>query len=49
MAGRDLYSDRGGDRSGVPNVLVVITDDNTDHGSEPYEDVLKPLKVQRLK
>ena len=49
MAGRDLYSDPGGDRTGVPNVLVVITDDNTGHGSEPYKDVLKPLKVQRLK
>ena len=46
MAGRNLYSNIGGDRDGVPNVLVVITDGITAHGSEPYKDVLKPLQVQ---
>ena len=49
MVGRELYSDRGGDRIHVPNVLAVITDGDTDPNSEPYKDVLKPLKVQSLK
>ena len=49
MAGRDLYSSSGGERKGVPHVLVVITDGHTAHGSEPYKEVLKPLKVQSCK
>lgn len=43
-AAKYLYSNRGGDRIGVPNVLVVITDGNTAYNSEQYGDVLAPLK-----
>ena len=45
MAGTELFSESGGDRKEATNVLVVITDDNTAQGSQPYKDVLKPLKV----
>jgi len=48
MAGRNLYSNIGGDRDGVPNVLVVITDGITTHGSEPYKDVLEPLQDREV-
>lgn len=44
-AGTELFSDKEGDRKKVPDVLVVITTGNTIKNSEPYEDVLKPLKV----
>ena len=44
-AGSELFSDKEGDRKKVPDVLVVITTGNTIKNSEPYEDVLKPLKV----
>ncbi|CAH3174745.1 unnamed protein product [Porites lobata] len=43
-AGKELYSSSGGHRTGVPSVLVVITDGNTVPGSQPYSDVLQPLK-----
>ena len=48
MAGTKLYAP-GEDRNQVPNVLVVITDGNTEKGSEPYNKVLKPLKVCYIK
>ena len=44
MAGTQLY--RPGEfRDQVPRVLVVITDGETEQGSEAYKEVLKPLKV----
>ena len=46
-AGKELYSSSGGHRTGVPSVLVVITDGNTVPGSQPYSDVLQPLKVDK--
>lgn len=45
-AATDLYSPRGGDRSDVVNVLLVVTDGRTNHHSEPYDDALRPLKVR---
>ena len=45
MAGKELYSSRGGHRTGVASVLVVITDGKTVSGSQPYSEVLEPLKV----
>lgn len=44
-AGRELFSVKEGDRKKVPDVLVVMTSGNTIKNSEPYEDVLQPLKV----
>lgn len=44
MAGAKLYAP-GEYRDQVPHVLVVITDGNSEEGSEPYKQVLKPLKV----
>ena len=46
-AGKELYSSSGGHRTGVPSVLVVITDGKTVPGSQPYSDVLQPLKVDK--
>ena len=34
-----------GDRPEKPNVLLVLTDGDTNHGSEPYPTVKAPLKV----
>ncbi|XP_078346389.1 uncharacterized protein LOC144631727 isoform X9 [Oculina patagonica] len=47
MAGEELYAP-GEDRNQVPNVLVVITDGNTEKGSEPYKKALKPLKDRNV-
>jgi len=47
-AGTELFSDKEGDRKKVPDVLVVITTGNTIKNSEPYEDVLKPLKDRSI-
>ncbi|XP_067043783.1 von Willebrand factor A domain-containing protein 2-like [Acropora muricata] len=44
----ELFSDKEGDRKKVPDVLVVITTGNTIKNSEPYEDVLKPLKDRSI-
>ena len=46
LAAQSLFTPEGGDRSSFPNVLVVITYGNTAHGSRPYHEVLKPLKVR---
>ncbi|XP_048588749.1 coadhesin isoform X2 [Nematostella vectensis] len=46
LAAEELYSARGGDRRGVANVLLVITDGRTSRLSSPYQDVLAPLKAR---
>ena len=33
------------DRKNIPNVLIVLTDGNTNRNSDPYWKVLAPLKV----
>ena len=45
MANSGLFSSGGGDRGDKPNVLVVISDGKTNHGSKAYNTVLKPLIV----
>ncbi len=45
MANSGLFSSAGGDRGDKPNVLVVITDGKTNHGSKAYSTVLRPLIV----
>ena len=45
MAAEMMFKPEKGDRTDVPNVLVVITDGRTSPGSKKYEDVLKPLVV----
>jgi len=45
-AASDLYSPQGGDREDVVNALLVVTDGRTSYHSEPYNNVLSPLKVQ---
>ena len=41
----ELFSPDEGARRNVPHVLIVITDGKTSPKSEPYSQVLKPLKV----
>lgn len=48
MANSRLFSPVGGDRSDKANVLVVITDGKTNHGSKAYSTVLAPLIVSVL-
>lgn len=43
MAGEQLFK-AGKDRENIPDVLLVITKGRTGQDSEPYKDVLKPLK-----
>ncbi|XP_078348187.1 uncharacterized protein LOC144633234 isoform X3 [Oculina patagonica] len=49
MANSGLFSSAGGDRGDKPNVLVVITDGKTNHGSKAYSTVLRPLIGKRVK
>lgn len=44
MAGEELFK-AGKDRQNVPDVLLVIVEGKTGQNSEPYKDVLIPLKV----
>ena len=48
MANERLFSAAGGTRKDVPKFLVVLTDGNTMTGSQPYANVLAPLKVNLL-
>lgn len=43
MAGEELFK-AGKDRQNVPDVLLVIVEGKTEQNSEPYKDVLTPLK-----
>ena len=45
LANSQLFSSSGGDRTDKDNVLIVMTDGKTNHGSKPYKTVLAPLKV----
>ena len=44
MAGEEFFK-AGKDRQNVPDVLLVIVEGKTEQNSEPYKDVLIPLKV----
>ncbi|KAK3741107.1 hypothetical protein QZH41_013934 [Actinostola sp. cb2023] len=44
----ELYTQQGGDRDEVANVLLVVTDGRTSHLSQPYVDALKPLKDRKV-
>lgn len=46
LANSQLFSSAGGMRSDKPNVLIVMTDGKTNHGSKAYKIVLEPLKVR---
>ena len=46
LAGATLFTADGGDRPGVPNVLLVMMDGRAAPGSEPYRRALKLLKVR---
>ena len=46
LAGQDFFGwMETGDRPDVPNVLLVLTDGDTNEGSKPFPQVLPPLKV----
>jgi uncharacterized protein YegL len=45
LAAQSLFISRGGDRHGVQNVLILLTDGMTSSTSIPYPEVLKPLQV----
>jgi len=46
LAAEDFFGwQETGDRPDIPNVLLVLTDGNTNEGSKPFSQVLPPLKV----
>ena len=46
LAAEDFFGwQETGDRPDIPNVLLVLTDGNTNEGSKPLSQVLPPLKV----
>ena len=50
MANSYLFSVIGGARDIKPNILIVITDGQTNRNrSKPYQEVLKPLQVRKTK
>ncbi|XP_074625789.1 coadhesin-like [Acropora palmata] len=50
LAGQDFFGwKETGDRPDVPNVLLVLTDGDTNEGSKPFPQVLPPLKTARVR
>ena len=46
LAAEDFFGwQETGDRPDVPNVLLVLTDGDTNKGSKPFSQVLPPLEV----
>lgn len=49
LAGEDFFGwEETGDRPDIPNVLIVLTDGDTNEGSKPFPQVLPPLEVWTL-
>ena len=49
LAGEDFFGwVESGDRPEKPNVLIVLTDGDTNEGSRPFPEVLPPLEVLTL-
>jgi len=46
LAAEDFFGwEETGDRPDKPNVLIVLTDGNTNEGSKPFSQVIPPLDV----
>ena len=49
LAAEEFFGwDNSGDRPDKPNVLLVLTDGNTNEGSKPFSQVIPPLNVSYL-
>ena len=46
VAGMEVFNETNGDRSNAPDVSIVLTDGKTHDDSEPFSEVLKPIKVK---
>lgn len=46
VAGMEVFNETNGDRSNAPDVSIVLTDGKTHDDSEPFSEVLKPIKVR---
>ena len=44
-AGDEMFTAEGGERPGQQDVLLVLTDGQTNKNSQPYERVNQPLRV----
>ena len=42
-----LFTEQGGDRPDVPNLLVLITDGRTNPASEPFPPIIDSLEVTK--
>jgi len=46
LAAEDFFSwEDSGDRPDKPNVLIMLTDGDTNEGSKPFSQVILPLNV----
>ena len=49
LAAEDFFGwQETGDRPDIPNVLLVLTDGNTNEGSKPFSQALTPLEVFKV-
>ena len=49
LAAEEFFGwDNSGDRPDKPNVLLVLTDGDTNEGSKPFSQVIPPLNVSYL-
>ena len=50
LAAEDFFGwEDSGDRPDKPNVLIVLTDGNTNQGSKPFSQLIPPLNVSYYK
>ena len=49
LAAEDFFGwEDSGDRPDKPNVLIVLTDGDTNEGSKPFSQVIPPLDVSKI-
>ena len=49
LAAEDFFGwEDSGDRPNKPNVLIVLTDGDTNEGSKPFSQVIPPLDVSKI-
>lgn len=47
-ANLSLFTEEGGDRTGFPNVLILLTDGQTNTASKPFSEIIPSLEVRLM-
>lgn len=47
-ANLSLFTEEGGDRTGFPNVLILLTDGHTNDASKPFSEIIPSLEVRLM-